>query len=171
MPINANSRRKWTTPSLTISSALLVKEPIAFPGRAVYHRRLRYRCTRPYQECQPSRFGGRRPCRSSFRGKLASPECVQYRTDSLGNKGGWTENSRSWHRKRKTGLPEIIPPRSVFRLARCDLRTKGWKADVGRVFRIGYYSRQDGLDTIWLVDELGKYEQTTDRDFLLKYFQ
>jgi hypothetical protein len=35
---------------------------------------------------------------------------------------------------------------------------------------VGYYSREDGLDCIWLVNEDGTYEQTTDRDFLLKYF-
>ena len=29
----------------------------------------------------------------------------------------------------------------------------------------------DGLGRIWLVNENGKYEQTTDRDFLLKYFE
>lgn len=68
-------------------------------------------------------------------------------------------------------LPKIIPPRSVFRLVRTDVKTKGWKTDVGRVFRIGYYSRQDGLDVIWLVNESGRYEQTTDRSFLLKYFE
>jgi hypothetical protein len=39
------------------------------------------------------------------------------------------------------------------------------------VFRINYYSRQDGLDVIWLVDENGKCDQATDRDFLLKYFE
>jgi hypothetical protein len=27
------------------------------------------------------------------------------------------------------------------------------------------------LDVIWLVNERGKYEQTTDRDFLMKYFE
>jgi hypothetical protein len=27
------------------------------------------------------------------------------------------------------------------------------------------------LDVIWLVNEHGNYEQTTDRDFLLKYFE
>lgn len=39
------------------------------------------------------------------------------------------------------------------------------------MFRIGYYSQQDGLDVIWLVNENGEYEQTTDRAFLLKYFE
>jgi len=35
-------------------------------------------------------------------------------------------------------------------------------------FRIGYYSWQDGLDCIWLVNEEGKYEQAIDHEFLLK---
>jgi hypothetical protein len=81
-----------------------------------------------------------------------------------------SKNSGSRHRNKKIKLPEIIPPRSVFRLARSDAKTRGWKADVGRLFRIGYYSQQDGLNAIWLVNELGKYEQTTDRAFLLQYF-
>lgn len=67
-------------------------------------------------------------------------------------------------------LPSAIPPCSVFRLVHSDAETPEWAGDVGRVFRIGYYSRQDGLDVIWLVDDQGKYEQTTDREFLLRYF-
>jgi hypothetical protein len=74
-------------------------------------------------------------------------------------------------RRKKERLPKIIPPRSVFRLVRSDAKTPDWKADVGRIFRIGYYSRQDGLDVIWLVNERGQYEQSTDRDFRLKYFE
>jgi hypothetical protein len=71
----------------------------------------------------------------------------------------------------KFKLPKVVPPRSRFRLVRSDAKTPDWKADVGRVFRIGYYSRQDGLDVIWLVNEDGKYDGATDRDFLLKYFE
>jgi HEAT repeats len=67
-------------------------------------------------------------------------------------------------------VPKIIPPRSRVRLVKADRRTPTWQKDVGRQFRVGYYSRKDGLDCIWLVNENGKYEQTTDRDFLLKYF-
>jgi hypothetical protein len=74
-------------------------------------------------------------------------------------------------RTKKNALPQVIPPRSIFRLVRCDASTPDWKSDVGRVFRIGYYSKQDGLEAIWLVNEDGKYEQTTDREFLLKYFE
>ena len=68
-------------------------------------------------------------------------------------------------------IPKVIPPRSRVRLARADRRTPCWKNDIGRRFRIGYYSRKDGLDCIWLVNEGGKYEQATDREFLLKYFE
>jgi len=52
-----------------------------------------------------------------------------------------------------------------------DKLTHAWRKEVGRRFRIGYYSRQDGLDCIWLVNDNGEYEQTTDREFLLKYFE
>lgn len=67
-------------------------------------------------------------------------------------------------------IPRIIPPRSRVRLLRADRTTREWQKKIGRQFRIGYYSRQDGLDCIWLVNEKGEYEQTTDRDGLLRYF-
>ena len=66
--------------------------------------------------------------------------------------------------------PKPIAPHSVVRLARADGKTPGWRNQVGRVFRIGYYSRQDGLDCVWLVDDTGKYEQATDHEFLYRYF-
>jgi hypothetical protein len=67
-------------------------------------------------------------------------------------------------------IPKIVPPRSRVRLARADDQTSPWKKDIGRQFRVGYYSSKDGLDCIWLVNEKGEYEQTTDRRMLLKYF-
>ncbi|HZR64045.1 MAG TPA: tRNA (adenosine(37)-N6)-threonylcarbamoyltransferase complex ATPase subunit type 1 TsaE [Terriglobales bacterium] len=71
----------------------------------------------------------------------------------------------------KVSQSAIIPPLSKFKLVRGDENTPNWKSDIGRVFRVGYYSRQDGTDCIWLVNEKGEYEQTTDRDYLLKYFE
>jgi HEAT repeats/PBS lyase HEAT-like repeat len=56
-------------------------------------------------------------------------------------------------------------------LVRADRQTPSWQKEIGRQFRVGYYSRKDGLDCIWLVNERGKYEQTTGRDFLYKYFE
>ena len=50
-----------------------------------------------------------------------------------------------------------IPPRSVVRLE------APWGDDQGRLFRIGYYSRQDGLNCVWLVNDAGEYEQATDQ--------
>ncbi len=67
-------------------------------------------------------------------------------------------------------IPKIIPPRSRVRLIRADEQTPTWKQGIGRQFRVGYYSPKDGLDCIWLVNEEGEYEQTTNRKFLLKYF-
>jgi hypothetical protein len=42
--------------------------------------------------------------------------------------------------------------------------------EIGRLFRIGYYSRIDGLDYIWLIDENGDYAQTLDHAFLHSNF-
>ena len=86
----------------------------------------------------------------------------------------YTDDERTWGGKeqwRKRILPKVIPPRSRVRLVRADRHTPGWRKDIGRQFRIDYYSRKDGLDCIWLVNESGKYEQTTDREFLLTYFR
>jgi hypothetical protein len=86
----------------------------------------------------------------------------------------YTDDEGTWGGKeqwRKRILPKVIPPRSRVRLIRADKHTPGWRKNVGRQFRVGYYSRKDGLDCIWLVNESGKYEQTTDREFLLKYFR
>jgi hypothetical protein len=67
-------------------------------------------------------------------------------------------------------IPRIIPPRSRVRLIRADRTSREWQREIGRQFRVGSYSRQDGLDCIWLVNEKGEYEQTTDRDGFLRYF-
>ena len=66
--------------------------------------------------------------------------------------------------------PDIIPPGTIVKLIKADNKTPIWKNLIGTIYRIGYYSSQDGLDVIWLVDEFGKYCQTTDRNYLLKYF-
>jgi hypothetical protein len=64
----------------------------------------------------------------------------------------------------------IIPPRSVIRLIK---REPDWDSDlkIGDEFRIGYYSRQDGPNCVWLVDAAGKYDQTWDQNSLLDFFE
>src|SRR5438067_2825763 len=70
-----------------------------------------------------------------------------------------------------SGIPKVVPPRSVVILASVDsAKTPEWEQDRGRIFRIGYYNRSDGLNCIWLVNEAGEYEQTTDRQTLLNHF-
>jgi hypothetical protein len=49
------------------------------------------------------------------------------------------------YKRHMKSLPEVIPPRSRVRLVRFDKRTPVWHKDVGRQFRVGYYSRKDGL--------------------------
>src|SRR5580765_6730694 len=60
---------------------------------------------------------------------------------------------------------KAIPPRSVVRL----LARRG--KDEGRIFRVGYYSQQDGFNSVWLVNELGQYEQSTDQRSIGKQFE
>jgi hypothetical protein len=70
--------------------------------------------------------------------------------------------------KTKYAFPVPFPPGSVISV-RHKARSP-WADEVGRLFRVGYYSKMDGLDCIWLVDEKGKYEQAIDHEFLNKFF-
>ena len=67
-------------------------------------------------------------------------------------------------------LPTVIPPRSLVTLVRPGPDAPEWDGEVGRQFRVGYYSRADGLDCVWLVNDAGEYEQTTDPATLLRHF-
>ena len=62
-------------------------------------------------------------------------------------------------------LGEVIPPRSIVKLL------APWGNDQSRIFRIGYYGRQDGLNCVWLVNESGTYEQATDQQSIRKDFE
>jgi hypothetical protein len=70
---------------------------------------------------------------------------------------------------KKYPFPVPIPPCSVVSVRR--VARSPWAKEVGRIFRIGYYGRNDGLDCIWLVNDRGKYEQAIDHDFLHKFFK
>jgi hypothetical protein len=67
-------------------------------------------------------------------------------------------------------LPKVIPPQTVVELIRADAATPLWCDQIGRRFRVGYYSKMDGLDTIWLVSPDGDF-QTTDRKSFGRYFE
>ena len=69
-------------------------------------------------------------------------------------------------------LSFVIPPGSEVMLVRASERTPIWKQQVGRIFRVRYYSEQDGFGTIWLVNEDGDYEQSIEpRDLRLRQVQ
>jgi len=61
---------------------------------------------------------------------------------------------------------EVIPPRSV-------IVANDTKAHIfGREqYRIGYYSKHDGLDCVWLVNQDGEYEQSADQRFIRRNFK
>ena len=61
----------------------------------------------------------------------------------------------------------IIPPLSVVEV----ISTDPWKEMVGLIFRVGYYSKQDGLDCVWLVDDGGTYLQTADQEMIKTHFE
>ena len=65
--------------------------------------------------------------------------------------------------------PVPIPPLSVIRVSR-KARSRYYRAQPGAVFRVGYYSRMDGLDCIWLVNDNGHYQETVDHEFLYRNF-
>jgi hypothetical protein len=71
--------------------------------------------------------------------------------------------------KKKYPFPTPIPPGTVVRVK--GSHAKKWKGDGNQCFRVGYYSRKDGLDCIWLVNDDGKYQQTVDHEFLYKFFK
>ena len=54
----------------------------------------------------------------------------------------------------------VIPPLSLVKLTSS---APEWRDQKGTTFRIGYYSHQDGLDCVWLVDDSGDYCQSTDQ--------
>jgi len=70
--------------------------------------------------------------------------------------------------KDQYSFPVPIPPCSVLTVRR---RARSpWAHEVGRIFRVGYYGKMDGLDCIWLVDEKGEYSQTIDHESLNRFF-
>jgi hypothetical protein len=86
---------------------------------------------------------------------------------SIERKLAW--KTRYWAPEYKT-LANIIPPRSVIRVVKSN---PDWDAgpQIGDTFRIGYYSRRDGPNCVWLVNDEGKYNQTWDQVTLPDHFE
>jgi hypothetical protein len=87
------------------------------------------------------------------------------------NRNQSIERALCWHFWKAGPKPKaIIPPRSVVRLK---VSNPDWGTDLktSDTFRVGYYSKQDGPNCVWLVDAQGKYSQTWDQISLLDSFE
>jgi hypothetical protein len=67
--------------------------------------------------------------------------------------------------------PEIILPLSVVRVVKVTENEPEWRGYEGRVFRVGYYRKNDGLDCVWLVDDEGNYGETVDQEMIRTHFE
>ena len=65
----------------------------------------------------------------------------------------------------------IIPPLSLFQVARVTANEPDWQGYEGRIFRIGYYRKNDGLDCVWLVDDQGNYGEAVDQEMIRTHFK
>jgi hypothetical protein len=61
----------------------------------------------------------------------------------------------------------VIPPLSIVKVTSDD---PDWRDQKGTIFRIGYYRKRDGLDCVWLVDDVGDYVQTADQESIRRHF-
>jgi hypothetical protein len=68
-------------------------------------------------------------------------------------------------------IPRVIPPRSVVKVIKVTSEEPDWIGYEGRIFRIGYYRRNDGLDCVWLVDEDGDYSEAVDQEMIRTHFE
>ncbi len=66
---------------------------------------------------------------------------------------------------------DVIPPLSLVRVTKVTPSEPGWTGHLGRIFRIGYYRKNDGLNCVWLVDETGKYCETVDQAMIKTHFE
>lgn len=65
----------------------------------------------------------------------------------------------------------IIPPLSLVKISKVTKQQPAWKNRKGKIYRIGYYSKQDGLDCVWLVDDEGSYCGTVDQEMIKTHFE
>ena len=67
--------------------------------------------------------------------------------------------------------PQPLPPNTLLRLERLWPHARRQGREIGQLYRVGYYSRQDGLDCVWLVDAKGGYSWTADHAFIAQHFE
>jgi hypothetical protein len=68
-------------------------------------------------------------------------------------------------------MRKVLPPKTMIRLIKLWPHARKQGRDKGQIYRVGYYCKSCGTDTIWLVDKKGEYGWTVDREFIEKYFE
>jgi hypothetical protein len=63
------------------------------------------------------------------------------------------------------------PPLTVLRLKKLWPHARRQGHERGEIWRVGYYSKQDGLECIWLVDKKGEYCWTADAKWISEVFE
>lgn len=65
----------------------------------------------------------------------------------------------------------VIPPLSEVKIIHVPEDQPDWVGQEGRLFRVGYYRKHDGLDRVWLVDDEGNYCKTVDQKMIKTHFE
>ncbi len=81
-----------------------------------------------------------------------------------------SHSQRKKHQKPVGSLGAIIRPRTVLTLKKLWPHARKQGRELGQIWRVGYYSKRDGLEVVWLVDEKGEYQWTVDKDFVVEFF-
>jgi len=64
-----------------------------------------------------------------------------------------------------------IRPLTVLRLKKLWPHARKHGHAIGQIYRVGYYCKDCGVHTIWLVDNAGSYNWTVDQKFVDNFFE
>lgn len=65
----------------------------------------------------------------------------------------------------------LLPPHTTLRLTKLWPHARRRGHEIGEFWRVGYYCKHCGLDTIWLVNKGGTPCWTVDLPFVEKHFE
>lgn len=65
----------------------------------------------------------------------------------------------------------MIPPLSEVKIIKVAEDQPDWAGQKGRLFRVGYWRKHDGLGRVWLVDHEGNYFKTVGQEMIKTHFE
>lgn len=71
----------------------------------------------------------------------------------------------------KSMKDRILPPLTVLRLKKLWPYARKQGREIGQIYRVGYYCRGCGTETVWLVDVDGNYGWTADKPWIEEHFE